>query len=416
MAAKHLGDLLDRIELAADSPAMPASEKSSPPTASPVRPEVPEVFFDRPGTARLQVRSLNRQHLIVAVFIKVVLVVKKQLTKSRQWAVAIFLQLSMFRPPDLVDCFSEVLRDVKLVMNDLRVWNMRRRTGHERLPHVHRNGLNSTKLLFRKRFPELIASGDRPIANHLKHSALVNVGQNRDVIMTLAEALFIHADMLDIFGFSTLKSSLYTGSHDGMGRVPGQTKQACRSTDIGCRLKNADRERLEHQRKARVLSRPRNRDRFDPAAGTSATWYGDLDFSRELHRIEVPPSSLGSGVGAWTGLGTRGAAELAAGVLKVDDDSTGREIQIHVNDFPIVAEPKKLSVVCVEIVHPNKILNPRAPRDQTLKFPKNLHWLYWRRNGEFYDLVREWSIQKKMGILRRTVLVADDPGCKVALA
>jgi hypothetical protein len=44
-------------------------------------------------------------------------------------------------------------------------------------------------------------------------------------------------------------------------------------------------------------------------------------------------------------------------VFKIVDDSTGSEVEIQVNGFPIVAEPKKLSVVCVEIVHPDKIQN-----------------------------------------------------------
>lgn len=60
MAPKHLGHLLDRRKLAADRPTIPASKKPLPPTATPVRPEVSEVFFNRPRTARLQVRPLNR--------------------------------------------------------------------------------------------------------------------------------------------------------------------------------------------------------------------------------------------------------------------------------------------------------------------------------------------------------------------
>ena len=35
------------------------------------------------------------------------------------------------------------------------------------------------------------------------------------------------------------------------------------------------------------------------------------------------------------------AAELATGVLQVDDDSAGVEIEVNVNDIPFVAEPKK---------------------------------------------------------------------------
>jgi len=50
---------------------------------------------------------------------------------------------------------------------------------------------------------------------------------------------------------------------------------------------------------------------------------------------------------------------------------THQRVESHVNDFPIVAEPKMLSVVGVEIVHPDKVQNHRVSRDQPLKSPKN---------------------------------------------
>jgi hypothetical protein len=120
--------------------------------------------------------------------------------------------------------------------------------------------------------------------------------------MGSTSAFFVYAYMLNIIGLPALKSSLDNGSHDGMGCVPRPSKQASSSTDIGCRLKDADCKRLEHQRKAGVLPRPGSRDRFDSAAGTLAAGYGGSDFSRELHRIEVSPRSLGSGVRAIAGL------------------------------------------------------------------------------------------------------------------
>lgn len=285
----------------------------------------------------------------------------------------------MFRPPDLVDRLAEVLGDVELVKHDLRPRNMPSRAGHERLPHVHGNRLDSLKLLLCQRFPELIAGGDCPIPNHLQHSALVNVGQNRDIIMPLAEALFVDADMLNIIGLPALKTSLDSGSHDGMDCVPGEPQQASGSADIRCRLKHADRERLEHQCKAGVLPGPRNCNRFDSAAGTLAAGNGGSDFSGELHRIEVSPCSLGSSVGASARLRTLGAAEFATDVFQLDDDAISRQIEVHVDDLPVIAEPEKLSVVCVEIVHPDKIQNQPASRDQPLKSPKNPASKKWKR-------------------------------------
>src|SRR5690606_20302741 len=117
---------------------------------------------------------------------------------------------------------------------------------------------------------------------------------------------------------------------------------------------------------------PRNHDRFDSAASTLATGNSSSDFSRELHRIEVTPSSLGSRVSPRAKLRTLGAAEFATDVFQLDDDATSGQIEVHVDDLPVIAEPEKLSVVGVEIVHLDKIQNQPAPRDQPLKSPKNL--------------------------------------------
>ena len=84
-----------------------------------------------------------------------------------------------------------------------------------------------------------------------------------------------------------------------------------------------------------------------------------MNFGRELHRVEMAPCSRRSRVGSWALGFTFRAAESATSVGKFNGDLDSGEIEIDIDDFPVVAESKKLSVVCVEIVHPHKIQKHR---------------------------------------------------------
>jgi hypothetical protein len=118
VALEHLGNLLDRIEATTDRPAIPGPEKTPASSATHVRPEMAEVLLDGPRSSGLQVRTLNRQNLILDIYIKVFFVVQKQLAKPRQRTFALLLQFLVFRSPDLIDRFAELLGDMKFVMHD----------------------------------------------------------------------------------------------------------------------------------------------------------------------------------------------------------------------------------------------------------------------------------------------------------
>ena len=87
---------------------------------------------------------------------------------------------------------------------------------------------------------------------------------------------------------------------------------------------------------------------------------GGSNLGRKLHRVEVSPSSFWRRIRSRTRLGTLGAAKLAASVLQVNDDSIGGQVEFDVNNFPVVAKSKKLSVMGIEIVHLPRIQNQRA--------------------------------------------------------
>jgi len=62
---------------------------------------------------------------------------------------------------------------------------------------------------------------------------------------------------------------------------------------------------------------------------------------------------------------------LATSVPEVNDDSVGIVVEINVNDIPIVAHAKELSVMGVQIVHHSKTQKHRLSRDHPLNSPKN---------------------------------------------
>ena len=87
--------------------------------------------------------------------------------------------------------------------------------------------------------------------------------------MPSKKALFVDADAFHLLHIATSETSIYRPFHDRMGGVPVQSQQLNRATYTAARLRDIDGESLKHQCKARVLTSPRNLDRFIAALVTS---------------------------------------------------------------------------------------------------------------------------------------------------
>lgn len=170
---------------------------------------------------------------------------------------------------------------------------------------------------------------------------MINVGHHRDIVVSFAQALFVHADVVDGIKRPSIQPSLHCSFDQAMNAIPTQPEEFSGTRDVGCRLQNTNGESFKHHRESRVLAGPRNRDGFDSAGKAIASRNRCSDLSRELHRVEMPPGSLGCGVASRARRRAFGTAELATGMLQVNDDLVGGEIEVNVDNFPIVAEPKK---------------------------------------------------------------------------
>jgi hypothetical protein len=110
-------------------------------------------------------------------------------------------------------------------------------------------------------------------------------------------------------------------------------------------LEHADGKRLEHQRESRMLASPGDSDGFNAAFFAATAGNRGTNLGGELHRVEVSPSSFRCSVCPRTFRFAFGANKAAASVRKLNDDSTGYQIQVDVFDVPVVTKPEKLSVV-----------------------------------------------------------------------
>ena len=144
----------------------------------------------------------------------------------------------MLSPPDLVERLVEVLGDMKLVVHDLRLRGMRADAVLIGLPHVDGHRFEVLPLSFRQRFPDFVGRLLAAAGNDLQHLRPVQIGQGGDVVLSLAEALLVEADVPEPRELPPRQTPLDRPPHDRMRLIPRQPDQLRRRRDAGRRLQS----------------------------------------------------------------------------------------------------------------------------------------------------------------------------------
>jgi len=102
----------------------------------------------------------------------------------------------MLATTNLVDCFAGQLHHVKSVMDNLgfRQRNVRLGRLHERSTHVHCDRFDDIELILRKLRKTLISAFGVVSVGDRLDGAVVQIVDHRDVVLTLAESLFVDPD------------------------------------------------------------------------------------------------------------------------------------------------------------------------------------------------------------------------------
>ena len=75
--------------------------------------------------------------------------------------------------------------------------------GQVRIPHVQGYSLDARPLLGGDRRPESIQAALLAILGHIQHAIPLQVVNQRQIFMSFAEGLFIHAQIRNLFGLAS---------------------------------------------------------------------------------------------------------------------------------------------------------------------------------------------------------------------
>ena len=268
MPLEQLRHLDHGLEPAAAHPPKPILEEVPRPTLVLIRPELAEEFLRRPGPRHFQMQILQRRKLRRLVRAEMLRVVQPQLPRSFEGLIAFGHQLLVFLAAHLVHRLPEVFADMKFVMQDGGVWNLRLNRPDKGLPHVHRHCFDRLLLLRAQTLPQLSRRFGRPLLHHLKHPRRVQIRQQGDVGLPTLEALLIHAQMPELVQLPPRQPALHGPPHDLMRRLPAESQQLARLAHAGTGQEHFHGKPLEEQGEAAQRSGPRHVHGLDPVLRT----------------------------------------------------------------------------------------------------------------------------------------------------
>lgn len=225
----------------------------------------------------------------------------------------------------------------------------------KRCGHVHRRAAHEIPLQWAQCLPhELPRALLAAPASDLQYPAPLDVGHDaREVIRLLAvpEALLVHADERYLVGVAPGHPAPDGRGHDLLNLAPAQAENPLGVLYALRRLQHVNRERLEKQREAGALRRPRKFYGLDPVLRTRRARRPGVYLRDELHRVQMPPAPLLEPVVDARQLAALGAYRRPLRILHVHVDALPGHVEGHVRHCPFIAKPQKSRVVLIN-VHP----------------------------------------------------------------
>ena len=339
-----------------------------------VPPEPAELLLDRPGAGRLQA-TLSDGHESAALRGREIgLVEEPKLPRSLESVIVLGLESLVLGSSHLIDCFSQVLGDMELVVDELGIRGLvghRIRVGRQ---HVGSHRPDLLPLLDGEGLQDRLRCGLGSLRSHVEDARAVEIGEDGDVVLAFSEVLLVDAKVGNGLRLASLETRLHSPIHDRLGRVPREAKERGGGLDGAARLQDFDGKGFKEQGEPAVLPGPRRHDRLHSVIRAPAPGQPGDQLRRELHRVEVPPATLFRVVGQPAGNAALWAGNACADVIKADFDSPLVEPKFNSIDSPGVVEAQQLGVVRGKCVHPGNLRRQRSQNDRPVprSSPKNL--------------------------------------------
>ena len=345
VAAQHLDDLLHRLQATSHGVVRPGFEEAFGRTLVAVAPELAEVLLDTPGPTRLQVELVQctKRNGFSTSTIRVTF--QPGPFAARQWRGSSLGQPFVLLLSHCINCLTEVLGNVELVMHDVRLGHALPGRTHVRRPHVHGHRLDRYALRWSKRFQQAHGRHQLPLRHQVEYARAVNVSQYGGVSVPPLRALLIDTKIRNLFLRTPQHPALHCADQDGVDRTPGQSGERADCLRGGTCLKQFDNERSHQGGNPAVTLCPGHRQFFDRAVTEFELGNARLDDGLELAGIEVTPLALGPTIDMRP-LGSVGGVAPDLTLLQnyFDHHSLVSKGQVNLLDRPWGLQSKKMLI------------------------------------------------------------------------
>jgi hypothetical protein len=158
--------------------------------------------------------------------------------------------------------------------------------------------------------------------------------------------------------------------------IPGEAEQGRRSAHRAAGLKDFDSEGFKEKGETGVLASPGRNDCLHAMLRTSASRKAGDQLRRELHGVEMTPTSFFGMIRKATGTATFQAGDAGANMHEPNLDSPFFEPKVHGVNPPGVVQPEQSGIMRRECFHPGNLRQAWTQNDRLVprNSPKNHNW------------------------------------------
>src|SRR4030067_513360 len=225
LAPEHLDHFFDRLQSATHGVVGPCVKETLGRARVAIAPELSECFFDAPCPAGLEVELIQSAERNRLGRTSISIALEPRPFAARQRRGARQSQTAVFLPAHRIDRFTEVLGNVKPVMDDVGLRQARLYCAHKSRPHIHRHRFDRGALRRTECSQQAFGRFQLSLRYQIKHSGAVDVGQYADVTVTSFGTLLIQPEIGDIFFAAAQHASFHSTYHDAVDGAPGTPRE-----------------------------------------------------------------------------------------------------------------------------------------------------------------------------------------------
>jgi len=296
MSPEHLDYLLDGFQATSHGVVGPGGKETLSGSRVVIAPELSERFFDAPCSAGLEVELIQgaKRNRFGTPPIGIVLEPRPFATSQRR--ATGLSQAAVFLFAHRIDRFTEVLGNMKPVMDDVGLGEARFYCAHKSRPHIHRHRFNRSALSRAECTQQIFGHFQLSLWYQIEHPGAVDVGQYADIGVAAFGTLLIQPQMGHVVFATTQHASLHSTHHDAVDSAPCKPRELANTFGGGASVQQLNHKGFHQKRDPAVAFRPWHGQLLDCAVAVFELGYARFDEGLKLAGIQMPPLALSPAV------------------------------------------------------------------------------------------------------------------------